>query len=86
MDVPVVGCGGIRTVDDVLEFLVCGARAVQVGTANFADPGVSGRLVNELAAAVAGEGLASVGGLIGTLGPAATARAAGAPASSEPKA
>ena len=85
VDVPVVGCGGIRTVDDVLEFLVCGAGAVQVGTANFADPGVSGRLVDELAAAVAGEGLASVRELVGTLGPAATAQRAGTPAVPRPE-
>ena len=75
VDVPIVGCGGVRTVDDVLEFLVTGATAVQVGTANFADPTVSGRLVDDLAAAVAGEGLASARALVGTLGPAATARA-----------
>ena len=74
VDVPIVGCGGIRTVDDVLEFLVCGATAVQVGTANFADPTVSGRLVGELAEAVSGEGLSSVRELVGTLGPAKTAR------------
>ena len=36
--VPVIGIGGIVSVDDVLEFLVVGARAVQVGTANFLDP------------------------------------------------
>ena len=76
VDVPIVGCGGVRTVDDVLEFLVAGATAVQVGTANFADPTVSGRLVDDLAAALAGEGLASARALVGTLGPAATAAAA----------
>ena len=76
VDVPIVGCGGVRTVDDVLEFLVAGASAVQVGTANFADPTVSGRLVDDLAAALAGEGLASARALVGTLGPAATAAAA----------
>ena len=79
VNVPIIGCGGIRTIDDVLEFLVCGAAAVQVGTANFADPTVSGRLVGELATAVRGEGLLSVGELVGTLGPATTAQAAGAP-------
>ena len=80
VDIPIVGCGGVRTVDDVLEFLVAGATAVQVGTANFADPTVSGRLVDDLAAAVAGEKLASVRELVGTLGPAKTAQAAGTPA------
>ncbi|HET7452475.1 MAG TPA: dihydroorotate dehydrogenase [Thermoanaerobaculia bacterium] len=46
--VPLWGIGGIETLSDVLEFLSVGASAVQVGTANFRDPGVSGRLVGEL--------------------------------------
>jgi len=48
--VPIMGIGGIAELSDVLEFLAAGATAVQVGTANFKDPGVSGRLVQELAA------------------------------------
>lgn len=47
-DVPLMGIGGIAELSDVLEFLAAGATAVQVGTANFKDPGVSGRLVLEL--------------------------------------
>jgi dihydroorotate dehydrogenase (NAD+) catalytic subunit len=47
-DVPLMGIGGIADLSDVLEFLAAGATAVQVGTANFKDPGVSGRLVHEL--------------------------------------
>ncbi len=48
--VPLMGIGGIAELSDVLEFLAAGATAVQVGTASFKDPGVSGRLVRELAA------------------------------------
>ena len=48
--VPLMGIGGISDLSDVLEFLAAGASAVQVGTANFKEPGVSGRLVEELAA------------------------------------
>ena len=48
--VPLMGIGGIAELSDVLEFLAAGATAVQVGTANFKDPAVSGRLVKELAA------------------------------------
>jgi dihydroorotate dehydrogenase (NAD+) catalytic subunit len=44
-----MGIGGIAELSDVLEFLAAGATAIQVGTANFKDPGVSGRLVRELA-------------------------------------
>ncbi len=66
-ELPIIGIGGISNVDDVLEFLVAGASAVQVGTATFADPSVSGRLVEELGNALKAEGLADVKGLIGTL-------------------
>ena len=48
-DTPLMGIGGISDLSDVLEFLAAGATAIQVGTANFKDPGVSGRLVGELA-------------------------------------
>ena len=48
-DAPLMGIGGIAELSDVLEFLAAGATAVQVGTANFKDPAVSGRLVSELA-------------------------------------
>jgi dihydroorotate dehydrogenase (NAD+) catalytic subunit len=47
-EVPLWGIGGIAELSDVLEFLAAGASAVQVGTANFRDPGVSRRLVEEL--------------------------------------
>lgn len=46
--VPLMGIGGITNLSDVLEFLAAGATAVQIGTANFRDPSVSGRLVSEL--------------------------------------
>ncbi|MGB8475503.1 MAG: dihydroorotate dehydrogenase [Candidatus Acidiferrum sp.] len=45
---PIIGVGGIETAGDVLEYIVVGATAVQVGTANFTDPGVSQRIVGEL--------------------------------------
>jgi dihydroorotate dehydrogenase (NAD+) catalytic subunit len=38
VDVPVIGCGGIMTGEDALEFLMAGATAVQVGTATFRNP------------------------------------------------
>lgn len=66
-ELPIIGIGGISNVDDVLEFLVAGASAVQVGTATFADPSVSGRLVDELADALKAEGVADVKSVIGTL-------------------
>jgi dihydroorotate dehydrogenase (NAD+) catalytic subunit len=54
--VPIMGIGGISDLSDVLEFLAAGASAVQIGTANFRDPGVSGRLVDELDAHCRGRG------------------------------
>ena len=54
-----MGIGGIATLEDVLEFLAAGASAVQVGTANFKDPEVSGRLVKELASYCAARGVAA---------------------------
>jgi dihydroorotate dehydrogenase (NAD+) catalytic subunit len=45
---PILGVGGIETVEDVLQYVAVGATAVQVGTASFTDPTVSQRLVEEL--------------------------------------
>lgn len=67
VDVAVIGIGGISTLDDVLEFLVAGAKAVQIGTANFFDPSVSGRLVDALPRVLADEGIDDVNQLIGSL-------------------
>ncbi|CUX37791.1 Dihydroorotate dehydrogenase B (NAD(+)), catalytic subunit [compost metagenome] len=66
VSIPVIGCGGISTVDDVIEYLMAGARAVQVGTATFISPNTMPRLVRELEAALIARGLASVDALIGT--------------------
>ncbi|MGV1901618.1 dihydroorotate dehydrogenase [Agrobacterium sp. 22-3674b3] len=66
VSIPVIGCGGISTVDDVIEYLMAGARAVQVGTATFISPNTMPRLVCELEAALIARGLASVDALIGT--------------------
>lgn len=46
--IPIIGIGGISTAEDVVEFLLAGATAVEVGTANFWDPRASERLVGEL--------------------------------------
>ena len=44
--IPVIGIGGIRTAEDTLEFLMAGASAVQVGTANFFDPAVTIKIID----------------------------------------
>ena len=48
VDVPVIGLGGITTGADALEFIMAGAAAVQVGTANFMDPRAGGRITAEI--------------------------------------
>jgi dihydroorotate dehydrogenase (NAD+) catalytic subunit len=50
--IPILGLGGVETVEDVLEYLAIGATAVQVGTASFADPRASQRLVEDLSQAL----------------------------------
>lgn len=50
VQVPVIGLGGIATGRDALEFIMAGATAVQVGTANFADPKACTRITDEMAA------------------------------------
>jgi dihydroorotate dehydrogenase (NAD+) catalytic subunit len=66
---PIIGVGGISSLDDVMEYLVCGASAIQVGTANFYDPGAAPRLVDELSKLVEAEGWPDLGAVIGTLRP-----------------
>lgn len=48
VSLPVIGCGGIQSAEDVLEFLLVGARAVEIGTANFLNPKASFDLVQDL--------------------------------------
>jgi dihydroorotate dehydrogenase (NAD+) catalytic subunit len=48
VQIPVIGIGGITDLNDVLEFLLAGAAAVQIGTANFVNPAIAGELVREL--------------------------------------
>jgi dihydroorotate dehydrogenase (NAD+) catalytic subunit len=65
--IPVIGLGGIATGEDAAEFLIAGAHAVEVGTANFWDPGAVLRIANELGEFCRRENIAKVGDLVGTL-------------------
>jgi len=65
--IPVVGMGGISSAMDVLEFILVGAHAVQVGTANFIRPDFSFRLVEELPALAAKMGVTSLDDFRGSL-------------------
>lgn len=64
---PLVGIGGIATLDDVMEFLVTGASAVQLGTVNFYDPTVSMRVLDGLPTAIRQLNASSVAAVVGTL-------------------
>jgi dihydroorotate dehydrogenase (NAD+) catalytic subunit len=64
-DVPVLGMGGIRSGLDALQFVLAGASAVSVGTAVFHDPSAPARVHDELAAALAARGFASVADAVG---------------------
>jgi dihydroorotate dehydrogenase (NAD+) catalytic subunit len=65
--IPVVGLGGIATGEDAAEFLVAGAAAVEVGTANFWDPASPVRIARELDRFLIEEKVGSVRDLVGTL-------------------
>jgi dihydroorotate dehydrogenase (NAD+) catalytic subunit len=68
-EVAIIGCGGVRTVADVIEFVRAGATAVAVGTATFIDPFAAKLLVDELRAWLAQRGIRSVAELRGAVQP-----------------
>ncbi len=65
--IPVIGIGGIASAADALEFLIAGCRAVQIGTANFVDPGVHERVLAQLGDYLRRHGLEDVNQVVGTL-------------------
>lgn len=64
---PIIGIGGIATIDDVMEFLVAGASAVQLGTVNFYNPKASIEVLDSLPAALTEAGVSRVANVVGTL-------------------
>lgn len=67
VSIPVIGCGGITDAADAVEYLLAGATAVQVGTANFLSPNAMPKLIDDLTAFCARRGLAHVRDLIGAM-------------------
>ena len=65
--IPVIGVGGIGCAADALEFMLAGCRAVQIGTANFVDPGVYERILAELRDYLHRHGLRDVNAVVGAL-------------------
>jgi dihydroorotate dehydrogenase (NAD+) catalytic subunit len=64
--IPVIGLGGVETAEDVLDYFVVGGSAVQVGTANFADPNACARIIEELEKLCISENIPNINGLRGT--------------------
>jgi dihydroorotate dehydrogenase (NAD+) catalytic subunit len=77
--IPVIGMGGIADARDALEFIIAGAAAVQIGTANFVDPLIWPKLLDGITEYMVRHGVARLADLVGTvdLQPAASARPSG---------
>jgi dihydroorotate dehydrogenase (NAD+) catalytic subunit len=67
--IPIIGLGGIETAEDVLEYTIAGARAVQVGTASFSRPEACIRILEEIGEATQVYNISSISDLIGKLEP-----------------
>jgi dihydroorotate dehydrogenase (NAD+) catalytic subunit len=65
--IPVIGLGGIATGEDAVEYLLAGASAVQVGTANFHDPNAPLQVIEGLAAFLRKRGLKSPRDIVGKM-------------------
>ena len=67
VSIPVIGIGGISTKDDALEFMLAGATAVQVGTANFYDPSAPEQIIEGMKAYLQEQGEVAIKDIVGTL-------------------
>jgi dihydroorotate dehydrogenase (NAD+) catalytic subunit len=67
VDIPIIGIGGIMNWMDAVEFLIAGARAVQVGTANFVDPTASIQILNGIISYCKENGISDINDLIGSI-------------------
>ena len=65
--IPVVGIGGIMDYKDAVEFMLCGATAIQVGTANFVDPATSAGIIDGIKSYMAKNRINQIKDLVGAL-------------------
>ncbi|MBT8248327.1 MAG: dihydroorotate dehydrogenase [Acidimicrobiia bacterium] len=65
LDVPIVGCGGIRSGEDVIEYFLAGASAVELGSIHFAEPRAGKRILREIDDWCRRQGIVSLGDLTG---------------------
>lgn len=67
VNIPLIGLGGISTAEDAIAFMMCGATAIEIGTANFIDPAVSIKVRDGINDWLDHHGVASVEDIIGTM-------------------
>ena len=67
VQIPVIGLGGIASASDALEFLMAGAKAIQVGTANFIDPAVTMKIIDGLEDYCKRHGISDINDIIGII-------------------
>ncbi|MFU8781149.1 MAG: dihydroorotate dehydrogenase [Kiritimatiellia bacterium] len=67
VSIPIIGMGGIYEPEDAIRFLLAGASAVAVGTANFSDPGTAARVIDGISAYLLRHGYSSVREIVGSL-------------------
>ena len=65
--IPIIGMGGIACADDVIEFMIAGANAVQVGTMNFVDPFIWGKLLDGITAYMQRHGIFRLQDIVGSI-------------------
>ena len=65
VEVPVIGCGGITTASDAIEFIIAGASAIQVGTASFTNPRAPLNILEGIKQFMKKEGIEDIAELIG---------------------
>ncbi len=65
LSIPIIGVGGVSTAEDILEYALAGATAVQVGTANFVNPEITENLVRDLSSALDSAGIKTFASMIG---------------------
>ena len=66
-DAPIIGVGGIASATQAIEFMMAGASAVQVGTANFADPAITTKILADMHAWCASHGITKISDIIGSV-------------------
>ncbi len=67
VEIPVIGIGGIMNAEDAIEMMMAGATAVEIGTANFANPTVAADIVNDISQFMIAEGIQDINEIIGAV-------------------